>query len=86
MEGPLNVPTCDLDFKDAPVLPSRDLFDSVRQRGIVNPLIATQKNGRLRVYVGNQRLAVARILGLLEVPVVVVQTKAEVRKAFATYS
>lgn len=48
-----------------------DLVDSIREHGIIQPLIVTKKDGRFELIAGERRLRSALTLGLSEVPVIV---------------
>lgn len=47
------------------------LAESIRQHGILQPLIVREKNGRFVIVAGERRWRAARIAGLSEVPVMV---------------
>lgn len=87
MEGPLDIHPRQLGFKGCSVFPSSELVESIRQYGIINPLIAARRgqSTSLSVYIGNQRLAAARMLNLSKVPVVIVDTKQELITALEGY-
>ncbi len=48
----------------------RDLAESIRQHGIIQPLVVTKKGDRFELIAGERRLRSARILGLKTVPVI----------------
>lgn len=48
-----------------------ELADSVRQHGIVQPLIVREKDGFYEIIAGERRWRAARIAGLKEIPVIV---------------
>ena len=48
-----------------------ELVDSIRQHGIIQPLIVRQVEGTLELIAGERRFRAARELGLTEVPVIV---------------
>ncbi|MCX6798160.1 MAG: ParB/RepB/Spo0J family partition protein [Candidatus Falkowbacteria bacterium] len=48
-----------------------DLVSSIREQGIIQPLLVTKNNGRFELIAGERRLRSARILGLKEIPVIV---------------
>jgi len=50
-----------------------ELVESIKQYGIIQPLIVTQKNGRYELIAGERRLRAAKILGLKAVPAIVRQ-------------
>ncbi len=52
-----------------------DLADSIKQHGIIQPLIVTKKGNKYELIAGERRLRSARILGLKEVPVVIREEK-----------
>src|SRR5215471_13094439 len=47
----------------------RELADSIREQGIVQPLIVRERNGHLELIAGERRWRAAQLLGLTEVPV-----------------
>lgn len=47
-----------------------ELVDSIRQYGIIQPLIVSQADGDYELIAGERRLRAAKIIGLLEVPVI----------------
>ncbi len=69
----------------APWVP-QDMLNSIRSLGIVNPLLISEDwEGELYVYIGNQRLAAARMLGIGQVPCRFVNSQEEVEAALAEY-
>ena len=48
-----------------------ELVDSIREHGIIQPLIVRQVNGKLELIAGERRWRASRELGLKEVPVIV---------------
>ncbi len=48
----------------------RELTDSIREHGIIQPLIVRQVNGKLELIAGERRFRASRELGLKEVPVI----------------
>lgn len=48
----------------------RELMDSIREHGIIQPLIVRQVNGKLELIAGERRYRASRELGLAEVPVI----------------
>src|SRR5208283_6099503 len=48
----------------------RELADSIKEQGIVQPLIVRERNGRLELIAGERRWRAAQLLGLAEVPVI----------------
>jgi len=48
-----------------------ELVESIKQYGIIQPLIVTQKNGKYELIAGERRLRAARVLGLMSVPAIV---------------
>jgi len=48
-----------------------DLVESIREHGIIQPLIVTKTNGKYELIAGERRLRSSKILGLKEVPVIV---------------
>lgn len=50
----------------------RELSDSIRENGVIQPLIVSPKeDGRFELIAGERRLRAARLAGLLDVPVVI---------------
>src|SRR2546421_8771258 len=49
----------------------QELVDSIRQHGIIQPLIVRQVNGRHELIAGERRWRAAQEAGLTEVPVIV---------------
>ena len=49
----------------------RELADSIRERGIVQPLIVRERDPHLELIAGERRWRAAQLLGLSEVPVIV---------------
>ncbi len=88
------IPTDDLHYKwerhgetlDPDSYLSMVVLGSVAERGIVNPLlVARAEDGKLYVYIGNQRLAAARKLEIGQVPCRFVNSGEEVSSAMAEY-
>ena len=52
-----------------------DLAESIKQHGIISPLIVTRKDGGFELIAGERRLRASKILGLKEVPVIVREEK-----------
>ncbi len=48
-----------------------DLAESIRQHGIISPLIVTKKDDHFELIAGERRLRSAKLVGLKEVPVIV---------------
>lgn len=48
-----------------------ELVESIREYGIIQPLIATRKDGKYELIAGERRLRAAKKLGFKEVPVIV---------------
>src|SRR5262249_53904813 len=51
----------------------RELADSIKEQGIVQPLIVRENNGHLELIAGERRWRAAQLLGLAEVPVILRQ-------------
>src|SRR5262245_26011580 len=49
----------------------RELADSIREQGVVQPLIVREHNGQLELIAGERRWRAAQMAGLAEVPVIV---------------
>jgi ParB family chromosome partitioning protein len=56
------------DFNEAAL---NDLAESIKEHGIISPLIVTRKGDGFELIAGERRLRAAKILGLKEVPVIV---------------
>lgn len=52
-----------------------DLAESIRQHGIIQPLIVTKKGSDFELIAGERRLRSAKLIGLKEVPVIVREEK-----------
>jgi ParB family transcriptional regulator, chromosome partitioning protein len=67
-----NVRPCPLqprkDFSEETL---RELADSIREQGIVQPLIVRERNGHFELIAGERRWRAAQLVGLGEVPVIV---------------
>jgi ParB family chromosome partitioning protein len=48
-----------------------DLIASIKEKGVLQPVIARDKNGEYELIAGERRLRAARALGIAEVPVIV---------------
>jgi len=70
-------------IKSNPVQPRKDfssaalaeLVESIKQYGIIQPLIVTQKNNQYELIAGERRLRSAQIIGMEKVPVIVRDAK-----------
>jgi ParB family chromosome partitioning protein len=51
----------------------RELADSIKEQGIVQPLIVRERDGHLELIAGERRWRAAQLLGLAEVPVILRQ-------------
>ena len=49
----------------------KELSDSIREKGILQPLIVTEKDGKYELIAGERRLRAAKLAGLATVPVLV---------------
>jgi len=56
--------------KDFPAETLRELADSIKEQGIVQPLIVRECDGRLELIAGERRWRAAQLVGLTEVPVI----------------
>jgi len=54
-----------------------DLAESIKQHGIISPLLVTKKGNRFELIAGERRLRSARLVGLKEVPVIVREEQAQ---------
>jgi ParB family chromosome partitioning protein len=59
--------------KDFPQETLRELADSIKERGVVQPLIVRERAGQLELIAGERRWRAAQLLGLPEIPVIVRQ-------------
>ena len=59
--------------KDFPAESLQELADSIREQGIVQPLIVREEGGQFELIAGERRWRAAQLLGLKEVPVLVRQ-------------
>ncbi len=59
--------------KDFPPETLRELADSIREQGVVQPLIVRERNGHMELIAGERRWRAAQLAGLKEVPVIVRQ-------------
>jgi ParB family transcriptional regulator, chromosome partitioning protein len=59
--------------KDFPPETLRELADSIKEQGIVQPLIVRPRDDHFELIAGERRLRAAQMLGLAEVPVIVRQ-------------
>ena len=59
--------------KDFPPESLRELADSIREQGIVQPLIVRERNGHLELIAGERRWRAAQLAGLSDVPVILRQ-------------
>lgn len=57
--------------KDFPIETLKELADSIRAQGIVQPLIVRERNGHLELIAGERRWRAAQLLHLAEVPVII---------------
>ena len=60
-----------------------DLVESIREHGIIQPLIVTRNNGEYELIAGERRLRSAKILGLKTVPVIVREASEQKKLEFA---
>lgn len=49
----------------------RALTESIRQRGLIHPVVVERRGNRLRLRAGHRRLAAAKIAGLARIPAVI---------------
>jgi len=59
--------------KDFPEETLRELADSIKEQGIVQPLIVRERGDHLELIAGERRWRAAQLLGLAEVPVIIRQ-------------
>jgi ParB family chromosome partitioning protein len=60
-----------------------ELVESIREHGIIQPLIVTKTNGNYELIAGERRLRSAKVLGLKEVPVIVREATEQKKLEFA---
>ena len=56
----------------------QNLVDSIREYGILEPLLLRPNNGKYQIIIGNKRYEAARLLGLKTVPALVKNVDDEV--------
>ena len=49
----------------------RELADSIREKGVLQPLLVKRSNGKYELIAGERRLRAAQLIGLYEIPAVV---------------
>lgn len=49
----------------------RELADSIKEKGVLQPLVVTEKNGEYELIAGERRLRASKLAGLTKVPVIV---------------
>lgn len=49
----------------------RELADSIRERGVLHPVVCRRANGRLELIAGERRLRAAKMAGLKKIPAIV---------------
>ena len=59
--------------KDFPAETLRELADSIKEQGIVQPLIVRERNDHLELIAGERRWRAAQLLKLAEVPIIIRQ-------------
>lgn len=52
-----------------------ELMDSIKERGILQPLVCREINGKYELIAGNRRLEAAKRLGFKKVPIIIRETK-----------
>ena len=62
------------------------ILKSVKEKGIINPLMGMKQGGIVKVRIGNTRLKVAKELGIPEVPMILLAYAEEWKKYFDEYS
>jgi len=55
----------------------RELSDSIRCYGILNPLTVRARNGRFELIAGERRLRAAKLAGLREIPCIIIEVSME---------
>jgi ParB family chromosome partitioning protein len=56
-----------------------ELAESIKQYGIIQPLVVTEQNGRYELIAGERRLKAAKIIGLNKVPVIIRDASAQAK-------
>jgi len=54
-----------------------ELVDSIKQYGIIQPLIVSRENGKFELIAGERRLRASKIIGLEKIPVVIRDTDSQ---------
>jgi ParB family chromosome partitioning protein len=49
----------------------RELADSIKQRGVLHPIICRRSNGKLELIAGERRVRAAKMAGLAEIPAII---------------
>ena len=62
------------------------ILKSVKEKGIINPLMGMKQGEIVKVRIGNTRLKVAKELGIPEVPMILLAHAEEWKKYFDEYS
>ena len=62
------------------------ILKSVKEKGIVYPLMGMKEGGYVKIRIGNTRLKVAKELGIPEIPVILLAHAEEWKKYFDEYS
>ena len=62
------------------------ILKSVKEKGIINPLMGMKQGEIVKVRIGNTRLKVAKELGIPEVPMILLAYAEEWKKYFDEYS
>ena len=55
----------------------KELADSIKEMGILQPLVCREVDGKYELIAGNRRFAAAKMIGLTEVPIIIRNTKEE---------
>ena len=84
------VPTNDCDywreFMDYKEDFYKMILKSVKEKGIINPLMGMKQGEIVKIRIGNTRLKVAKELGIPEVPMILLAHAEEWKKYFDEYS
>lgn len=91
--APWRIFTKELHYKNErfgiPVTPPSidvDLMQSIEEHGMLNPLLVIRGfDGRVYVWLGNQRLAIARELGMESVSCIAIESAEDIDRAFNNY-
>ena len=64
----------------------KKILKSIKEKGIINPLMGMKQGAFVKIRIGNTRLKVAKELEIPEVPVILLAHAEEWKKYFDEYS